>query len=66
MGRKGKNLEQFHKGTISEPIIAGNHFTAKMDYDVTFKEKGRMQMVEVGVFEVKDGKIINEHFFYDM
>jgi hypothetical protein len=50
MGRKGKNLEEFHKDVISDPIIAGNHFTSKMDYDVTFKEKGRMQMEEVGVF----------------
>ncbi|TJY35847.1 nuclear transport factor 2 family protein [Pontimicrobium aquaticum] len=60
------NVEEFHKGGISNPVVAGNHFTAKMDYDVTFKEKGRMQMEEVGVFEVKDGKIINEQFFYDM
>ena len=66
MGRKGENLEAFHKGVISEPIIAGNHCTAKMDYDVTFKEKGRMQMEEVGVFEVKDVKIINKYFVYDM
>ena len=59
------NVEEFHKGVISDPIVAGNHFTAKMDYDVSFKEKGRMQMEEVGVFEVKDGKIVNEQFFYD-
>ena len=61
-----ENVEEFHKGEISDPVVAGNHFTAKMDYDVTFKEKGRMQMEEVGVFEVKDGKIVNEQFFYDM
>ncbi|PTM09237.1 MAG: hypothetical protein DA407_06195 [Bacteroidetes bacterium] len=60
------NVEEFHKGVISDPVVAGNHFTAKMDYDVTFKEKGRTQMEEVGVFEVKDGKIVNEQFFYDM
>jgi len=60
------NVEEFHNSKISDPIVAGNHFTAKMGFDVTFKEKGRMQMEEVGVFEVKNGKIVNEQFFYDM
>ncbi len=59
------NVEEFHNSEISDPVVAGNHFTAKMDFDVTFKEKGRTQMEEVCVFEVKDGKIVNEQFFYD-
>jgi hypothetical protein len=37
-----------------------------MSFDVTFKERGRQQMEELCVFEVKDGKIINEQFFYTM
>lgn len=60
------NVEEFHAGEISEPIVAGNHFTSKMTYDVTFKDQGRQQMEEVAVFEVKDGKIVNEQFFYSM
>jgi len=32
----------------------------------TFKERGRMQMEEVCVFEVQDGKIVAEQFFYNM
>ncbi len=60
------SVEEFHSGEISEPIVAGNHFTSKMTFDVTFKDRGRQQMEEVAVFEVKDGKIVNEQFFYDM
>jgi len=60
------SVVEFHKGEISEPIVAGNHFTCKMDFDVTFKERGRQQMEEVCVFEVNDGKIVNEQFFYSM
>ena len=60
------NVEEFHSSSISEPIVAGNHFTTKMDFDVTFKDRGRQQMEEVGVWEVKDGKIVNEQFFYSM
>lgn len=60
------SVEEYHGGEISEPIVAGNHFTTKMNFDVTFKERGRMQMEEVAVFEVKEGKIVNEQFFYSM
>lgn len=60
------NIEEFHSSNISEPIVAGNHFTATMNYDVTFKDNGRQKMEEVAVFEVKDGKIKNEQFFYSM
>jgi len=56
----------FHSNEISEPIIAGNYFTSTMKFDITFKERGRQQMEEVCVFEVKDGKIKSEQFFYTM
>lgn len=60
------SIEEFHGGDISEPVIAGNHFTSKMSFDVTFKDRGRQQMEEVCVFEVNDGKIVFEQFFYTM
>mgnify|MGYP003664938171 CR=1 FL=1 len=60
------NVTEFHGGEISEPIVADNHFTSKMTFDVTFKDRGRQQMEELAVFEVKNGKIVNEQFFYSM
>ncbi|MFD2824555.1 SnoaL-like domain-containing protein [Lacinutrix iliipiscaria] len=60
------SVEEYHGGEISEPIVAGNHFSTKMNFDVTFKERGRVQMEELAVFEVKDGKIVHEQFFYSM
>jgi len=67
---KGKewldSVEGFHSSSISEPVVAGNFFTAKMAFDCTFKERGRQQMEEVCVYEVKDGKIASEQYFYTM
>lgn len=60
------NVVEHHGGEISEPLVTDNHFTAKMSFDVTFKDRGRQQMEEVCVFEVNDGKIVNEQFFYTM
>jgi len=35
------NVEEFHGGEYSEPIVAGDHFTLKMGFDCTFKDRGR-------------------------
>ncbi len=37
-----------------------------MKTDVTYKEHGRVMMEEVAIYEVKDGKIVFEQFFYNM
>jgi limonene-1,2-epoxide hydrolase len=34
--------------------------------DMTFKGRGRMQIEEIGVYHVRDGKVVSEQFFYDM
>ncbi len=60
------SVEQFHSSEVSEPVVAGDHFTIKMDFDVTFKERGRQKMEEVCVFKVNEGKIVSEQFFYDL
>lgn len=56
--------EEVHGGFTNEPIVAGNHFSVAMGMDVTMKEQGRMKMDEIAVYEVKDGKIIKEQFFF--
>ena len=66
--QKGKqfeeSVEEMHGGYTSEPLVAGNHFTVAMGMDVTMKGMGRMKMDEIAVYEVKDGKIVKEQFFY--
>ena len=58
------SVEEFHGASISDPIIAGNSFAITWSIDATFKGRGRMTMEEVCVYQVKDGKIILEQFFY--
>lgn len=60
------SLEVMHSSSISEPIVAGAFFACTMDYDVTMKERGRMNLSEIALYEVKDGKIISDQFFYKM
>jgi len=57
-------VEEVHGGWVSEPIVAGNYISVAMGMDVTMKGQGRMNMDEIAVYEVKDGKIVKEQFFY--
>lgn len=60
------SVEELHSANVSEPLVAGDFFSVAMVYDVTFKTSGRMQMEEIALYEVKDGKIAKEHFYYGM
>ena len=64
---KGKKwngmVSDTHSMETSEPIIAGNTFAFTLRMDITMKEGGRMDMNELCVYHVKDGKIVSEQFF---
>jgi ketosteroid isomerase-like protein len=57
-------IEEVHGGYCGVPVVAGNFFTCAMGMDLTMKGQPRMQMDEIAVYEVKDGKIVLEQFFF--
>ena len=57
-------IEEMHGGYTNTPIVAGNFFACTMGMDITVKGQTRMSMNEVAVYEVKEGKIVHEQFFY--
>ena len=57
-------VEEMHGGYCSAPVVGGNHFSVAMGMDVTMKGMGRSKMDEIAVYEVKDGKIVKEQFFF--
>ena len=57
-------METMHNYSCSEPIVAGEFFSVVLKQEVTFKGKPRIALEEIGVFHVKDGKIVKEQFFY--
>jgi len=59
-----QSVEEMHGGYSSDPLVAGNYFAVAMGLDATFKQMGRMKMDEIALYEVKDGKIVKEQFFY--
>ncbi|MEM7496433.1 MAG: nuclear transport factor 2 family protein [Pseudomonadota bacterium] len=55
---------EMHGGSIEGPMVNGDMFVVKFSMDVTMKGMDRMQMDEVALYTVKDGKIVEERFFY--
>ena len=66
--QKGKDfensVEEMYGGFTGEPIIAGNFFAVAMGMDAKMKGMDRMKMDEIAIYEVKDGKIVKEQFFF--
>ena len=57
-----KNME-VHDSKVTGPFVAGDTFVVRFDVDATDKNsKKRMQMSEVGIYTVKDDKVIRERF----
>lgn len=57
-------IEEMHGGWVSDLLVGGNYITCAMGLDVTMKGMGRIKMDEVCVYEVRDGKVVKEQFFY--
>ena len=55
-------VETMHALKVSEPVVAGSSFACTLQMDVTMKGQGRMNMTELCVYEVKEGKIVSEQF----
>ncbi|HEY7209487.1 MAG TPA: nuclear transport factor 2 family protein [Bryobacteraceae bacterium] len=58
---------EVHSAKVEGPLVAGDHFAVTYKLDVTFKpENKRFTMEEIGIYKVKNGKIVYEEFFYNM
>jgi hypothetical protein len=60
----GKKIEAVHRTYTSAPVVAGNHFAVGREVDITLQGLGRIQINQVMLYEVNNGHIVLEQFFY--
>jgi hypothetical protein len=58
-------ITAIQKISLSEPIIAGSYFTLSLQMSFDVEGQGHMDVDELCVYKVKDGKIISQQFFID-
>lgn len=65
---KGKRfqsmVEEMFGGYTHEPKIFGNYIFMEIGMDVKMKDMERMKMDEICRYEIVDGKIVAEEFYY--
>jgi hypothetical protein len=57
-------IEAVHRLYTSEPLVSGNHFAVGREKDITVQGHGRIQISQIMLYEVRDGQIVLEQFFY--
>jgi SnoaL-like domain len=56
---------EVHSVTAEGPYVNGDQFVVKFEMDITMKETGkRSQGKEMGLYTIKNGKIVEEKFLY--
>jgi len=59
-----KKILEFHGAYTTHPVIGGSHFAVGRGMDITVEGFGRIKIDQVMLYEVKDGQIVLEQFFY--
>jgi ketosteroid isomerase-like protein len=57
---------EVHGFDIEGPYVNGDQFALLMEIEVTVKATGmRMEMEEIALYTLRDGKIVEERFLYE-
>jgi ketosteroid isomerase-like protein len=62
-----RRLENYevNSAEVNGPFVGGDQFAVQYVFDTTFKPTGqRSVMTEMALYQVKDGKVVREQFFY--
>ncbi|WP_223654159.1 nuclear transport factor 2 family protein [Hymenobacter psoromatis] len=57
-------VETMHELVVSAPLLGERYFSVAMQMDMTLRGPGRQQVSEICVYQVADGKIVQEQFFF--
>jgi hypothetical protein len=57
-------VKEVHGTYTTHPVIGGNHFSVGRGMDITVEGFGRIKIDQIMLYEVKDGQIVLEQFFY--
>jgi hypothetical protein len=58
------SIETVYQVIASHPLVNGQFFAIAFTWDMTYKGQSRHAWHEIGIFQVRDGKVIRETFFY--
>ncbi|MBG6131650.1 hypothetical protein IWQ47_003030 [Aquimarina sp. EL_43] len=57
-------IKKWNHFEVSDPLVSKDHFSIRMITDVIMVNNDNVVIDEIIVYEVSDGKIVKEQFFY--
>lgn len=63
-GEFWKKNAKVYDMSVTKPVVAGNWITMKMSLDSSWAGGPRTKSEEICLYEVQNGKIVSEQFFY--
>lgn len=57
-------VSEVHSASVSDPLVAADHFALNIKMDITYKNGYRTIMDEIAVYAVNDGKVVFEQYFF--
>lgn len=59
------NIKKWNNFEVSEPLVSKDYFSLRMITDVVLLNDKQVLIDEIIVYQVMDGKIVKEQFFYN-
>jgi ketosteroid isomerase-like protein len=59
------SVEAFNGGSVKASAVTGDVTFSEWEYDITFKGGQRVKLNQVAVRHWKNGKIVNERFYFN-
>ena len=59
-----KRIEVFYGGRTTRPVVGGNYFCVGRQADIEVQGLGRIQVDQIMLYQVEEGQIVLEQFFY--
>ena len=57
-------IQEVHRTHTSQPVVSLHHFVVGREMDLSVQGLGRIQVNELMLYEVREGQIVLEQFFY--
>jgi len=57
-------IREVHGANTTQPVVGGNYFAVGRGVEITVEGFGRIKMDQVMLYEVNNGQIVSEQFFY--
>ncbi|HEX3772214.1 MAG TPA: SnoaL-like domain-containing protein [Polyangiaceae bacterium] len=64
-GKWWEDNHEVHGVKVEGPFINGDEFTVRFEMDFTPKGQKRTTMIEHALYRAKDGKIVEEKFYFE-